>query len=371
MDFNVDQTVFPSTVHNLIYSTARGIIPLETSLSVITDGEMRSSCTAYHGFIMAMLSDMYDNPNEYHLPVMLLEDYCKGQKINGLKQRFPSKTKGIIAQTRNAIKNYTMFMHLLGTHGKMEGDRLVVSSDILTEYDKSLRGSVRPVSVDNLFESMTRVGFVRNGNEITSIHFPNMFPALCALAKQAKKWSGFDFFAFRNLDFRNLNGKYNPTYDDYFRPLISDQKKRAYELHNFAVFQKAKHTISTFWKVDYKYKGAQVMCISSQANLGEHTLEIRVMGTYNRDDPALINDRLMKETPDFQKNVLRHVLRCDACSTSHLGMFVTVLGKRQRVCGGGAIAFKWKNPNDDDMAVIKRVIGLRCEIIDELKKRTS
>ena len=71
---------------------------------------------------------------------------------------------------------------------------------------------------------MTRVGFVRNENEITSIHFPNMFPALCALAKQAKKWSGFDFFAFRNLDFRNLNGKYKPTYDDYFRPLISDQK---------------------------------------------------------------------------------------------------------------------------------------------------
>lgn len=94
MDFNVDQTVFPSTVHNLIYSTARGIIPLETSLSVITDGEMRSSCTAYHGFIMAMLSDMYDNPNEYHLPVMLLEDYCKGTKNQWIETKISVENEG-------------------------------------------------------------------------------------------------------------------------------------------------------------------------------------------------------------------------------------------------------------------------------------
>ena len=37
-----------------------------------------------------------------------------------------------------------MFMHLLGTHGKMEGDRLVVSSDILTEYEGILEQKYYP-----------------------------------------------------------------------------------------------------------------------------------------------------------------------------------------------------------------------------------
>lgn len=370
MFFNIDQTDFPSTVHSLIYSTARGIVPLEESLSDITDPEMCSSCTEYYNFIMAMLSDMYDNPNEYYLPVMLLENYCKGQKINGLKQKYPSKTKSVIAQTRNAISNYTMLIHLLGTHGEIVGNKLVVSSNILTEYDKSSRNSVRSISVDNVLKAMARVGLVANENEFTSINFPNMFSAMCALAKRAEKWSGFDFFAFRNLDFRNLNGKYKPTHNDYFRPLITDQKRRAYELHDFAVSQKAKPTISTFWKVDYKYKGVQVMCIGSEGNMCEHMLDIRVMGTYNWDNPDLINDRIVKESLDFQKNILRHVWRCDACSTSHLGRFITVLGKRQRVCAGGAIAFRWKNPSDEDMAVIKRVIELRCDIIDTLKQKS-
>lgn len=86
---------------------------------------MRASCAAFHGFVMAMLADMYDNPGEYHLPVMLLEDFCKGRKINGLKQKYPSKAKNIIARTRNAVSNYIELLYKLGAHGEAAGDTLV------------------------------------------------------------------------------------------------------------------------------------------------------------------------------------------------------------------------------------------------------
>lgn len=243
------------------------------------------------------------------------------------------------------------------------------SSEALAKYDKTLKGSVRNICVADMFKAMARMGITVRENEVTSKEYPAMFPAMCALSSLAKTSSGFDFFAFRTLDFRNLNGRHKPTYEDYFRPLTANQKKQAYELHDFAISQKVKPAVSTFWKVDYKYKGSQVMCIGSEWNLGELALDIRIMGTYHWDNPALINDRLAQESPDFQKNILRHILRCTACSTTHLGMFVTVLGKKQRVCGGGAIAFRWKNPGDEDMAVIKRVIELRCDIIASKERR--
>jgi len=111
------------------------------------------------------------------------------------------------------------------------------------------------------------------------------------------------------------------------------------------------------------------MCIGT-SDTGDHEsmLDVRIIGTYNWDDHTLINSRLERESPEFQKQALRHVWRCNACATTHLGMFVTVLGKRQRVCGGGQIGFRWYNPADDELEYIKKLIQLRIEIIDEIKK---
>ena len=92
MNFNIELTEFPSAVHRCIYAAARGITPLERSLSFVTDSEMRSSCAAFHGFIIDMLSDMYDHPEAYDLPVGELEKFCDGKKIIGMKQKYPSKT---------------------------------------------------------------------------------------------------------------------------------------------------------------------------------------------------------------------------------------------------------------------------------------
>jgi hypothetical protein len=137
----------------------------------------------------------------------------------------------------------------------------------------------------------------------------------------------------------------------------------AYALHRIALDNDCRPVISTFWKVDYKYKGTQVMCVDSL----EGNLDIRVTETYSWDDPALINDRLAKEPAEFQKYALCHVWRCVACATTHLGQFVTILGKRQRVCGGGVIGFHWRNPSGEDIRALDRFVRLRCEIIDEIK----
>jgi hypothetical protein len=402
MDFANELSEFPSAVHKCIYAAARGLTPAERSIDFVKDSEMRASCIEYHAFITDMLSDMYDYPDEYYLPVLALENFCGGKKINGMKQKYPSKTKNIIAQTRNSVGGYIKLLHLLGRSGELINKTLSIPAAEIENIEKQVNTTVSPISLDARLKALSRIGLKACGGDIgadagggvgddicmgssgdvsddicinvdssggdinfISTRYPNMFPAMRALAQKADKQSGFDYFAFQTLEFRNIERKFKPTYVDYYNPLTAEQCKQANALHEFATANKINPVISTFWKVDYKYRGVHVMCIGTEGD-HERLLDIRIFSTYNWDDSALINTRLAKEPPDFQKQALRHVWRCNACSTSHLGRFVTVLGKRQRVCGGGLIGFRWYNPSDGDLEQIKRHIKIRCEIIDEL-----
>ena len=368
MDFNIELSKYPSAVHKCIYSAARGLVPLEVALPSIADPEMKKSCEDLHGFVTAMYSDMYDNAAEYKLPVMELENFCGGRTVNGAKQKYPAKTKKILSQTRNSDNGYMVTLYMLGKLGMPEGGALVVADSDYKLMEKRVASPVSPIALGARLAALSRIGLIcGEGGRFISERYPKMFPALCGLAGKSIKESGFNFFMFNTLDFRNLGAKHKPGLQDYFRPLPSAGRDAAYALHDFAVANKLAPSINTFWKVDYKYKGAQVMCIGSEFE-NERILDIRIICTYNWDDPALINGRLEKEPPEFQREILRRVWRCDACSTSHLGRFVTVLGKRQRVCGGGVIGFRWHNPSVSEMENIKRIIQLRCDIIDEIKK---
>ncbi len=366
MDFARELVDFPSAVHRLIYFAARGLTPPEKSLPGVADPDMRASCAAYRGFLLDMLSDMYDNPEAYRLPVLELERFLDGRKRNDVKQKFPARTKAVLSRTRNAVHGYMLLLCMLGLSGTPRGDALTVPAEAFPAIEKRVNGPTSPIPLDARLAALTRVGFLKTGDGFRAQARPNLFPALCALAKKTGgKLSGFEFFAFCNAEFRALGAKYRPTPEDYFSPLVRERRAAAATLDDIAAKNGLHSVISTFWKADYKYRGAQAFCVNSF----EGELDIRVTETYNWDDPALINDRLAKESPAFQRDALRHVWRCDACATTHLGRFVTVLGKRQRVCGGGVIGFRWRNPTPEDIRVIERLIELRCEIIDEAKKK--
>lgn len=365
MNFSKEFTDFPSTVHKTIYSNAREVIPLNLSLTDINDHSLRTSCEAYHQFIMDMLSDMYECPEAYCFPVLELENYLGGNKVNGMKQKYPSKTKDILSRTGNVVSRYMVLLSKLAFMGTPFNDRLEISEDVFPSIENVVNSLTSPISLEKRLNALSRIGLIQTGTGFISTRHPNMFLAMCALAQKTKgKTSGFGFYNFTKVDFRNIIKNYKPKYSDYFLPLTETSKKIAYQLHDIAAEYRCRPTVSTFLKVDYKYKGTHVMCIDSSGS----NLHIRLTGAYGWDDKTVINQRLEKEPLEFQKQVLRHIWRCNACSTSHLGQFVEVLGKRQRVCGGGQIGFLWRNPTDQDINIIRHLIELRCEIINEINQ---
>lgn len=364
MDFTTELTTFESTVHQVIYAAARGLAPLEVTLPSVPE-ELREACTALHDFMVDMHSDMYDHPEAYALPVLALEAYCGGRTVNAMKQKAPSKTKGVLAQTRNVVQGYIGLLYWLGRLGTVREGGLAVSGEDLAVIGPRVSTSTSPIALEVRLKALERVGLLQVEGGFASGRYPQMFAALHAMAQRADKQSGFPYFAFGTADFRALGPKYKPAPEDYFWPLITAQREDALALHAFALAKGLKPTIQTFWKVDYKYRATQVMCIGSEWDF-ERMLDIRIVGTYAWDDPELINGRLRREPEQFQRTVLRNVWRCDACSTTHLAAFVTILGRRQRVCGGGMIGFRFRNPGTEEMAVLRRLVELRVEILEEL-----
>lgn len=365
MDFSKELTVFPSVVHKIIYSSAREIIPLEHSLSGIDDASLRSSCEEYHQFIMDMLSDMYEFPEAYELPALELEHFLDGRKLNGMKQKYPSKTKSILSHTRNTVDRYMALLSKIAYMGTPYEDRLDLSSEVYPIIEKAINTSTSPISCEKRFKALSRIGLKQVDTGFISVKHPNMFPGLCALAQKTKgNTSGFSFYNFTKIDFRNINKNYKPSYMDYYLPLIKERQKTAFQLHEIAKQYGCREQINTFLKVDYKYNGTQVMLVDSS----EGNVHVRLTETYAWNDSSLINERLRRESVEFQKQALRHLWRCNACSTSHLGQYIDVLGKKNRVCGGGGIGFQWDNPSVEDIEMIKRLIEMRCDIINELRE---
>lgn len=361
MNFNADLVTFPSVVHRYIYCAARYLTPLSRSLPSVESPALRESCAAYHGFVMAMLSDMYDSPEAYHLPVMALEKHLDGKKLNGVRRRLPKETEAILSQTRNAVFGYQKLLYVLGQRGKADGGLLTLSPDDRADIARQVKTSVSPISLEHRLQALSRIGLAEREGGLKSEQYPGIFPAMTALAcaHQTKPGmcSGFGFFAFQNAEFRNLGSPYRPTPEDYFHPLTAEQKMHAEALHGWASANKLRGDVSTFWKVNYKYKGNQTMCVESQ----DGVLRVRVTVSYGESDA--LNERLSLEPPETQRYALRHLQRCTLCNPKCGGPFVTLIGKRNRRCGG-VLGFQWGNPVGDDLEMIQHIVGYRTGMID-------
>ena len=96
-------------------------------------------------------------------------------------------------------------------------------------------------------------------------------------------------------------------------------------------------------------------------------LDIRITEVYAWDDRTFFMNRLLSQSEERKRCADRHLYRCTACATSHVGQQIEFLGRHNRVCGGGMIGFVWKNPELKEFDDLEFFIKVRCEMINYLK----
>jgi hypothetical protein len=265
----------------------------------------------------------------------------------------------------------------MGEAGKLNGDNLILSRDdylsIRNRFDQDL-SLKKSIDLYKLIPYQVRLnGLQKHGllivedEEITisSKVYPKMFPAMKALAESAKEVKTFGEQNFFTCEFRQIFKRYTPKYEDVIQTLNEPQKVLCDAVHAYLLSIGARPSCTTYWKVNYKYRGDQITQISTEGT----TLRIMINGLYWWDgDVNILNQRLIIKGSDFQKYALRNLNYCTGCSTSHEGGgFVRVLGRKVRLCG--SIGFRITNPDIGQYDYMKDMIRIRVEIINELNKK--
>jgi len=304
MDFNIEVNEFSSAIHESIYSRARRLMPLADHPAIAEPA--RESWKALHNFLMGMLSDMYDYPEKYNLPVGKLEKFLDGRDIHKAKRDSISKTKSMLVETKHAVSKYL--------------------------------NALKPSIYEN---------------------HPEMRLAMDTISRC---WYNIMY------DYRDIAPKYKPTFDDFFAALFAEQRKTAYALHSFAMERKMRTGTNANWGVLYDYKGKHVMTIVTGGDM-HIGLAVKIIGKGKKDDISALENALAKEPQAFQGQVLNHLSGCDAnrclhCSGYSSGRYVSILGKQHQMCGEGIISYDFYNPVSEHVAMIKHLINMRCEYIE-------
>lgn len=387
MQFMKDKREFPTYVHKVIYLNALRQTPIERSLAS-TDGvdhKLVRSCQEYYNFVMDMHSDMYENPSAWGMDPGEYDEFLGNRKENGMKQKQPSKTKVLRSKARNCIQPYQHLLLSLGKIGRLVNSALILSNEeyygIKKYYDVRLNPKLKNtfilVPYQVRLNAFQRIGLIitesDNGVTIISKRYPNMLQAMIELAKSSVDVETFGEHNFHHTDFRQIFYRYTPQYVDVVQPLIDSQRDIIDLVHALAPELGLTSDCSTYWKINYHYKGVHVMCIDTDDRF-EHrsklvnTVRIRINGAMS--ELQIYLDKIREQGDELVKYFMRHLSYCTACSTTHLGLKCEVFGRNVRVCGGPT--FQIINPSESDIEYIRKFIELRKEMIElEKNKKKS
>jgi hypothetical protein len=350
--------------------------PLETSLggssATVVGPVLADGCREMHAFFSSMFDRMYEQPELFGLPVYELERFTGGKKINALKQKYPKEADLIKSKTINSVTVYPYFLLRLFRSGEIkDGIYRIGRSEydmLLSDFDrkrssKKTETRLNFIAYDIRLSAFLALGLkieeTENGATVSYRH-PNMLPAIRAMVLASQTVKTFGEESFRYCEFRILFGKFKPTYSDVVAPLDDAHRLLCDLAHTYLLSIKATPSSTTFWKVNYKYKGSQLAQISTEGS----EMRLTITGTYHWDSPALINDRLAKMDDTTQKFALQNLKYCIACSASHgLGAFFTILGQRKRLCSGIHFLIRHRC-TAEDIPQIKKLLMIRIGIID-------
>jgi hypothetical protein len=368
MIFEKNFTGFPTRIHRAIYNAALRLTPLDVSLTDITDPFLIESCRQYHAFLLSLLSDMYADPHAYGMIAGEYETYLNGRHWEAVRRIEPSKVNKHRTKKANALPSYFRFFLRIAQTGTLSdaGKSILLPTEAVAGLKAIKDGLGGFIPYEVRVPALTRVGFIiaekADGSAtVTSENFPDMMFALSELGKSEGNTKTFGEHNFFNCEFRQIGKSYIPTYDDVMRVLPDDRRAVIDEINRMVKKLKLRASCSTYWKVNYHYKGKHIMCIGTDSYEGFNgklspwcnSVNVRVNGSHRQE----YLQNAAAHGAEFVKYFHGHLPFCRACSKGHIGAVYHVLGKTTRLCCGPS--FRVEDPSAGELDYIRKFIELR------------
>jgi hypothetical protein len=246
MNFDKNQSVFPSDFHREVWWWAVGMVPLNDSLTdSVTENEkctpdILEGCRQWHSLFIGLCEDMYANAAEY-MPASPRQyrDILENISLNG------TLGESSISWDLNEWEAYA---------GKLSHSKACISSGI---------------TLEQCLISLSRTGlkYTHTGSRITFAYdkYPKVFHAMQTMENSPDSRKTPVRHHFAHCEFRQLFKRYDANYDELLRRASDDSLFIAHAVHNLAKSLKIQRYIH-FGVIKYKYKGVRVLDMNLYGN---------------------------------------------------------------------------------------------------------
>jgi len=334
MDFDKNQKEFPSPLHEAIWDCGIHILPVEMALpwevADVLGPEFTESCRQLRDFMLLLLSDIYEN-TELYLP--LQTDIRLGIQYRFFRPLIDFALLGEIEFSGYKQKN---------GYG-MQNEKGITYRDRLKMMERA----------------GLKVAYGSDRVVFTNALYPNMFPAMRAMAQiaSAEKMSGDN--SFMNCDFRKLCPSYK--YDKLENALVylSDEQRQV-ALTLMEIAKKPGLTCSIGGQgIHCKHKKRDIMGINCMHN--QIILGFRIW--YDRDNLAPLEAffwALEKESLELKKYFLQRTHRCHGCKGERsraCAVAVNFCGSTIKLCEHWSKALMWETHiSMDELPYIDKIL---------------
>ncbi len=393
MIFDLEQKQFPSAAHQAIWNCIRILFPLEKSLQDVTEEPLRSDCIAYYHCLRNTYEDMYEHPEQYHIPVEMIDLALNGA---GFRQALTSakwhndvqrkKTLNLISRVR-----YLDILRLCLVKGKsilLEDDRLVMSPkegrNIIKNIDNKLQ--MKPNTLLCLLQK-SGFGFTFDTEHcyLQNTDYPGVIRLLMqwrVLYLSQKTTTGNPYVAaYAHADFRALLPTYSCSFEDAITPMYQDQKQLLRMLDD-SLRDMNIHPKCTLYSASYVKKGKQMLAycgnydhVYADKYADKRYLRVPLVRYPSEELPLF--ETAVNQHPDAQKLidfVFRHLILCKKCGScpypvppSHLGRVTPIFGQVRHICAGNII-LGFSNLQESDIPLILELIRIKYSIMQRNKR---
>jgi hypothetical protein len=353
MEFNKNQTDFPSEKHKEIWNTGIHILPLEITLTgglrerlFQLSPDLPESCEQMQKYFLHLFGDIYENADIY--------------------------------KPADMFSRFRLFVDW-GLMGEINdnGSSLVINRFEFDGFMAKLAKSVHykndkksGVDMEYRLKLLERTGLFISKQEdkviFTNDIYPKMFIALHEMAKITQKGKGraSDNPSFFSCDYRKLCKEYKYDKYEHAHIFLNDaQREIADGLVLFAMKNKMTRSVNASHNqgfiIEYNYDKKKLFELNCQGN--EIQLEICI--PFDRQNPDTLNLflELIENDADsvsLKKFFLKNLSRCRLCNPKCGGYNITIFGKPGRLCrtwngnislGMGVLA--------EDVPPIEKIIG--------------
>jgi len=339
MIFNVNQTEFQNEFQKQIWEYGIRVLPLEITLPSVDDPETRDGCTQIYNFTHELLEDMYNNPTP--------------QKYGGNASYY------IIYVIREWIRRSSF---------DESGLRLVFNEDFINNKKMFEKHFNLP------FNYVCKFGFsCSDENEdkiISNSEYPLFLKYWHKMYQMGPK-KGTDWMVYiMTCDFRHFNKNKKTTkktIEEVLRYVPEKQFPYLMELHKHAIEKGAKFepTVNNYrykYENEWIYDGGVRIPLSANNAKRKDGLQLFMSAVNNQPD----KDKLIRY---IQNNITLCTPECRWCNnkSKRSSKIVDVFGNKKLLCVNhytlaieGKLDSENENINNEEVALLKRMIDLRC-----------